>query len=134
VFTLQWLLTEKVKLPKYRKTVNKSSKNLRFTSAPTGGDENRANQTEALDRNNESTRYLGKDAQSPLIVTDGDEESPTPGSLKSNSLRQSIGSNQSARSKKNKYNPYQSQMGSMSRNDSVRTLKTANISNDSHDI
>ena len=131
VFTLQWLLTEKVKLPKYRKTAHSSSKSLRFKSTTLAIEENRANQTEALDRNNESTRYLGKDVQSPLVVKDDEEESPA--SLKSNSLRQSIGSSQSSRSKKNKYNPYANQMGSMSRNDSMRTLKP-NLSADAHDI
>ena len=102
VFTLQWLLTEKVKLPKYRATAHSSSKSLRFKTTANDSDQHRVNETEALDRGNESTRYVG--GQSPLM-DDNDEESPA-GSLKTNSLRQSIGSTDSKRSKKNKYNPY----------------------------
>ena len=68
VFTLQWLLTEKVKLPRYRAIVNQTKKSLDIKSMVILDDSNRANQTEALDRNNDSTRYLVKNAQSPLIV------------------------------------------------------------------
>lgn len=108
VFSLQWFLTEKYKLPKYRSIQNTKTHSLNFKSKETS-DGNKANETEHL--GDQSTRYLLKDAMPPIDVepVEFSQEDKSPASAGvQKSLRESITSMGSQRGKRGggKYNPY----------------------------
>lgn len=109
VFTLQWFLTEKFKLPKYRASMNDRTKALKFSSDLYKPPE---------DRDKEDTEVLDKSSRYYLLGANQEEkqEPPSPGIMslsdsddsRQSSLRPSYIASNNVTRKTGKKNPYAS--------------------------